>query len=397
MDHPITRLAEFMTREGARLIGFLDQDGRLCQIEGTHWVERSGESHRVTLSAADESGEAGQCTLPSDQLVAAKAQLPGRLPRYFGDKSRMLEAEVLVRLGAVREEHASGRYAAAAAIGRECLDLVRRELGERHLDAVRVMLAVAGSLRLAGRLEEASRTAEAACSMGRQLLHPGDPLLAEVLHVRALTYADLGALPWARMMAEEVLKLQRTHGATPSAIANTLATLSQIARWHGEHDTASLVALDGLDALARASVREPGIHARLLHHRGMALAMGGLADAALPLLEESLAERREVLGHGHPETLEGMASLATLSLTKGDVRRAMELYRDAIAVASQALDDEHPVVADCELGLAFAYRRLGTLEAELQATALLARRKPPRNSSVGKRSCSDLDEKEIPR
>lgn len=370
----ITMLAEFMRRQGARLIGLLYQDGRLRRIEGARWVERSGESHRVTVSAADEPGEARDVTLAFDQFAAVKAHAPGQLPRYFGDKPRMVETEVLVGLRAAREEHASGRYAAAATIGEECLDLIRRELGVRHIDAVRVMGAVANSLRLAGRLEEACRNAEGASSLGRHLLHPGDPLLAEVLHVRALTYADLGQLPWARTMAEEVLKLQRTHGATAAAIADTLATLSRIACWRGDHDVACVVALDGLDVLAGAAVPEPAIHARLLHHRGMALATGGRTDVAGALLEESLAERRQALGHEHPETIEGMASLGTLCLANGDDRRAMQLFRDAITIAEPSLGDEHPLVADCELGLAFAYQMRGTLEAHLEATALLARR-----------------------
>lgn len=369
-------LADFMSREGGTVLSLLDREGRLCAIEGPHQIEISGESWGITMSSPGGGGNLAPLTLGCEQIVAIKAHVVGKRPLYFGDRTPMIEAEVSAGLRAAREEHASGRYAAAVAIGQACLALIRRELGAVHVASAQVMATIANSLRMVGRLQEACEQAEGACSLARHSLDESDPRLADVLQVRALTYADLGQLAWARIMAREVLDLRRAHGAKGTATADALATLSLIDCWRGEYEGASQLAREGLHVLARSAGperTERTIFARLLHHDGMALGMRGQADAALPLLEESLAEHERVLGHGHPETVDCMTSLGTLCLVRGDVLRATNLYREAITLAERALGEDHYLVADCAVGLAFACRNFGTLEASLEAIALLER------------------------
>lgn len=136
---------------------------------------------------------------------------------------------------------------------------------------------------------------------------------------------------------------------------------------------ASRLAWRGLGEIARRSCTDHPVHARLLHHLGVALSMIGDVAVAWDLLAQSLSERRRLLGYVHPEKIEGMASLAALHLLQGNTSGAFELYREAMALAEQALGEDHGLVADCAVGLAFAFRRLGAAQGKAAALELLQR------------------------
>ncbi len=290
---------------------------------------------------------------------------------HVRNRPLMVEAAISFGLEAARDENGGGGHQAALELGQACLDLASGEMGSSHPMYVQALATIAESLRRMGRLQEARERAERACSVVRQLSDRS--MLPDLLHGLARICADIGELTRARVLAWRAFHHLRFRGAGETATSEVLATLSLIECRRGRFTDASSLACAGLDALACASCGEHPVRARLLHNHGMALCMAGDLDPACSLLAQSLSERRRLLGHAHPETIEGIASLAALHLVRGDIGAALELYREAMGLAERALGKDHILVADCAVGLAFACRKLGSWDAKADALDLLER------------------------
>jgi tetratricopeptide (TPR) repeat protein len=97
---------------------------------------------------------------------------------------------------------------------------------------------------------------------------------------------------------------------------------------------------------------------------------------AEPLQQQALAIRREQLGEDHPDVANSLNSLALLYLFQGRYGEAEPLYQQALAIRRQQLGEDHPLVATSLNNLAGLYRVQGRYgEAEpLQQQALAIRR-----------------------
>jgi serine/threonine-protein kinase len=90
----------------------------------------------------------------------------------------------------------------------------------------------------------------------------------------------------------------------------------------------------------------------------LALAIGkvyrrlGLYGRARPILERSLALRRDLLGAAHPAVAESLDAVATLAAARGDLESAERFYREALAMRRTLLPAGDPAVAESLNGLA---------------------------------------------
>ncbi|MER5462041.1 FxSxx-COOH system tetratricopeptide repeat protein [Streptomyces sp. NPDC002668] len=82
---------------------------------------------------------------------------------------------------------------------------------------------------------------------------------------------------------------------------------------------------------------------------------------AIPLYETTLAQREQVLGDTHPDTLSSRNNLANAYRAAGDLRRAIPLFETALAQREQALGDSHPDTLSSRNNLAHAYESAGDL------------------------------------
>jgi tetratricopeptide (TPR) repeat protein len=287
------------------------------------------------------------------------------------DRASMIEAAISVGVATARDENGAGRYGTALELGRASLELATNDIKARCVLYVQALATTAEALRRLGRLHDAREHAEQAVSVVRQLNHHG--IAPDTLHVLARVLSDMGELSRARVLAWRAFHILRFRGAEYWENCEVLATLSLVECRRGMFADASRLARRGLHALARASRMDHPVRARLLHHHGVARYMAGNVVLAARLLAQSLSERRRLLGHGHPETIEGMASVAALHLVQGAFASAYETYLEAMALAEKSLGEDHVLVADCAVGLAFAIQRLGGREAKARATDLLER------------------------
>ena len=99
-----------------------------------------------------------------------------------------------------------------------------------------------------------------------------------------------------------------------------------------------------IDALAAAVPRidtafrdQPEIRAAVQHTIGRSYADLGMLAEAEPLLQQSLATRRQLLGPSHVDVAESLHGMAALAFQKGDFKTAESLYREALEVDRRAL------------------------------------------------------------
>ncbi|MFJ5798607.1 tetratricopeptide repeat protein [Streptomyces decoyicus] len=74
----------------------------------------------------------------------------------------------------------------------------------------------------------------------------------------------------------------------------------------------------------------------------MYAASAGDQGRAIPLHEAALAQRKQVLGEMHPDTLASRDNLAIAYASAGDLGRAIPLFEATLAQREQVLGDTHP-------------------------------------------------------
>ena len=114
-----------------------------------------------------------------------------------------------------------------------------------------------------------------------------------------------------------------------------------------------------------AATTPPGHHnAPLIHAYVTAsnrLHQQGHIARTIPLLEAIVAQREQVLGDTHPETLASRNNLAHAYQSAGDLKRAIPLYEANLAQCEQVLGDTHPNTLMSRNNLAGAYEFAGDL------------------------------------
>ncbi|MCZ0211400.1 tetratricopeptide repeat protein, partial [Streptomyces sp. UMAF16] len=73
--------------------------------------------------------------------------------------------------------------------------------------------------------------------------------------------------------------------------------------------------------------------------------LAGDLGRAIPLFEQTLADRVRVLGEDHPNTLTSRNNLAGAYESAGNLGRAIPLYEQTLADAERVLGEEHPITA----------------------------------------------------
>ncbi|MFD5635223.1 tetratricopeptide repeat protein, partial [Streptomyces sp. NPDC127077] len=81
----------------------------------------------------------------------------------------------------------------------------------------------------------------------------------------------------------------------------------------------------------------------------------------IPLHKAALAEREQILGDTHPETLASRNNLALAYWAAGDLGRAIPLYEATLTQYEQILGDTHPDTLASRNNLALAYESAGDL------------------------------------
>lgn len=68
-----------------------------------------------------------------------------------------------------------------------------------------------------------------------------------------------------------------------------------------------------------------------------------LLEQAIPLLEQTLADRRQLLGENHPDALASANDLASAYVSAGRLEQAIPLYEQSLTNYQRVLGEEHPL------------------------------------------------------
>jgi tetratricopeptide (TPR) repeat protein len=80
----------------------------------------------------------------------------------------------------------------------------------------------------------------------------------------------------------------------------------------------------------------------LFNRMGYYLAKIGDYRQALPLFQEALAIREQVLGKRHPDYATSLNNLALLYHSQGAYEQALPLFQEALAILAKVLGEQHP-------------------------------------------------------
>jgi tetratricopeptide (TPR) repeat protein len=170
-------------------------------------------------------------------------------------------------------------------------------------------------------------------------------LRAEMLTVIGRVYQRLGQHDTARPLLEEAVSLGRAGGADSAYLAQSLNDLGVLLREDGDLARATPLLEDSLAMRRRLlGLRHKDVAVTLVE-LARAYEDGGARDRAEPLFREALEIRREVLGEAHRETATSKGELALLLWRRGDIAAAEPLFRQALETSRAALGEDHPNVA----------------------------------------------------
>lgn len=342
-------------------------------------------------------------------LEEAQALLPAA-------DSRILEAETLENLGAVRE--IAGRPGEARAPLERALALRRairppdadaqarvaerlaatlQTLGER--DAAGVLFAAAWAQRrelpaddprradsalrfgswhwVAGRLDEAAGLYAQALAARRMQQPPDLPELARALDADASLAHARGNYAEALPLYEEALALRRrVLGENHRLTADSLSNLGALQVDRGEPQAAVAPLRAALAIYAAVLAQDSVVPAKAHNNLGLALQATGDLDGAGRAFETALALNRAAHGPGHPRIAGNLNNLALLRERRDDLDGAEEALREAIRIIEAAQGRDHASLAFplTNLGRVRLWRRDTVQAQDLLQRALAIRR-----------------------
>jgi len=262
------------------------------------------------------------------------------LRRLHGDEHPLV-AQSLSNLANLL--HAKGDYAAAEPLLREALAMQRRLLGDEHPQVATGLNNLAGFLQDKGDYGAAEPLFREALAMWRRLLGDEHPQVATGLNNLAnLLYAK-GDLAAAEPLLREALAMRRRlFGDEHPHVALSLNNLGLVLRRKGDYAAAEPLFREALAMNRRLLGDEHPSLAKNLINLARLLREKGDYDAAEPLLREALAMQRRLLGDEHPDVTLSLSNLAALLHAKGDDAAAEPLYREALAIQEKSLPPDHP-------------------------------------------------------
>jgi tRNA A-37 threonylcarbamoyl transferase component Bud32 len=266
-----------------------------------------------------------------DEHVLARAQTA--LDRDFDSQPR-LAADL--RASVAEVYRAIGGYAHAAKLFADVAAVRERELGPDDPLTLRAKRELGAALHRSGKLPEARALQSAVRDRIAGLPQIPDELRDGIELDYALTLSDQGELP--------------------AAIEVQQALLDRIVAKRGEHD---------LEAL------------KVRNNLAISMMRAGRRDEGRALFETVLADRRELLGPEHADTLASMANLAAARGMSGDLQGALELQQESYRIHRRRYGDDHPLTLGERGNLGSTLSSLGRWEesrAHLDYTVAARRR-----------------------
>ncbi|MDJ0694828.1 tetratricopeptide repeat protein [Mastigocoleus sp. MO_188.B34] len=381
---------------------------KLEELESPNTTYQSGEEYlirafnRVMLAIAKQIDEIDSLTLKDITKFAsaiphlAETKNP-KLIQYISNDDL-----IWAFVGNGRFYEDQGLYDQAQSWYEQCLEVVKKQLGEEHLDVATSLNYLALLYKNQGRYAEAEPLFLKALEMRKCLLGEEHPGVAESLNNLANLYNNQGWYEKAEPLFLQALDM-RKHllGEEHPDVAESLNNLANLYKDQGRYEEAEPFYLEALKRLLgeehpnvaiclnqlanlysdqrRYEEAEPlylqalDMKKRLLgeEHPDIAIPLNNLAnlykdqgryEEAEPLFLKTLDMDKRLLGEKHPDTAIPLNNLASLYADQGRYEEAESLYLQALGIRKCLLGEGHPGTAIHLNNLALLYTNQGRYE-----------------------------------
>jgi serine/threonine protein kinase/tetratricopeptide (TPR) repeat protein len=164
--------------------------------------------------------------------------------------------------------------------------------------------------------------------------------IAVVIGITGTTFGLLKAVKAERLAKEEAETAQRV-----SDFLVDLFEVSDPSEAKGNSVTAREIMDKGAEKIEKELLEQPRIQSRLMETMGRVYRNLGLYSMAAPILEKSLALKRQAYGEEHLEVAAGLHTLAVLYDTQGKYQEAESFFRQSLAIKEKIFGRDHPEVA----------------------------------------------------
>jgi tetratricopeptide (TPR) repeat protein len=356
------RLPSLRVRDGAVIRPHMEPDSpgpdspepesllwrRLAPIAVLRALRESGPDG--ALEVADALAESAAATERArlETVAAGVALQAGHPEAALARSTAVVESEPaepgVLAAAAQISAVASSDWAAAVGLWSAALDVIERDLGPDHPDALTSRNNLANAYYTAGDLVRAIPLHEATLADSERILGPDHPDALTSRNNLANAYETAGDLARAIPIYEATLAdreriLGPDHPDTLTS-RNNLAYAYQTAG-----DLARAIPIYEATLSDSERILGPDHPDTLTSRNNLAYAYqtAGAVARAIPLYEATLTGSDRVLGTDHPSTLMFRGNLAAAYESAGDVNRALPLYERVLADSERILGPDHPL------------------------------------------------------
>ncbi|KAL7960478.1 P-loop containing nucleoside triphosphate hydrolase protein [Trichoderma compactum] len=285
-----------------------------------------------------------------NEKKAETSRLFNRVSRFFGDRGRWREKEVINKrelefdrktwgekhpktiismANLASTYNAQGRYKEAEEIETQVLDYQRETLGKEHPETIISMANLASTYWAQGRYKEAEEIETQVLDLRREISGEKHPDTITSMANLASTYWAQGRYKEAEEIETQVLDLRREisgekHPDTISSMANLASTYNR----QGRYKEAEEIHAQVLDLQRETLGKEHPDTLRSMSNLACTWKQQGRRSDALALMEECLQYRRTILGPEHPNTVLSAKSLESWK-SEDDTLESKKIHRQS--------------------------------------------------------------------
>ena len=265
------------------------------------------------------------------------------------------------------ELYKAGNYRAATKPAEEALIVFRDLLGNEHPDTIDGLSLQASLLQVQGDLAGARPLLEQAIVLSRKAQGDRHPDYASSLNNLGNLLLDLGDLARARAPLESALAIRKQLlGERHPDFASSLNNLGALYYAQGDFEGSRLRLERAAAIYKEAGNAYRGQFATSLNNlaqcycaRGIALGQEHDLATALPLLQQVLALREQLLGKKSPVYAVTLSNMAGLLRARQDLDGARRTIDEVLALRKSVLGERHPLYASSLTNLAIILQAQG--------------------------------------
>ncbi|MEW6379466.1 MAG: tetratricopeptide repeat-containing protein [bacterium] len=273
--------------------------------------------------------------------------------------------------------YTQGKYADAAMLYRRALEIRERSLGPDHPDVGRNLTNLAVVSFNQGKYQEAEQLFRRVLAIREKTLGPDHQEVIADLNNLVTIYTVQGRYKEAKPLSRRVSAIRKkAFGPDHPGVAQSLSNLAELHRSQGRYAEAEELHRRALAMREKTlGLKHPEVAQSLYNLAVLSCNQGRQAEAE-QLFRRALTIREKALGPDHPDLGPCLTNLAAIHYSEGRYAEASELHRRVLGIREKTLGPDHPDMAECLENYADLLRKAGGNEAgvkEVEARAAAIR------------------------